>query len=181
MASTEYKRMDTDATLFLVNYLLAKLKTSPLAANDNTTYTIEKSADSKSFILKDGDGTTVTTISGLLTDEERTKLASDFVTTSAMESAISSAISSANHLTFEKVTNLPAIASAKSNTIYLVANSGSGNNVYDEYYLQDGKFEIIGSTAVDMSGYVQASEMKTITNTEITNIVDEAYTAVFTS
>lgn len=179
MALTEYKRLDENAVLFLVNYLLTKLKNSPLAENDNTTYTIEKSTDSKSFVLKDGDGTTVTTISGLLTDEERAKLAGDLVTTSAMNTAISNAVSDANHLKFSKVSALPAVSSADPNTIYLVKKTGSSGDVYNEYYLQDGAFELIGSTEVDFSGYVLASEMKVITNSEITKIVDDAYSEVF--
>ena len=175
MPSTEYKRIDYDAALFLINYLLAKLKTSPLA--DDTTYTLAKSQDSMSVILKDGDGTTITTISGLMTDAERTKLGQNLAT----ESYVQSAIAATAHLSFRKVQTLPPVAEAEPNIIYLVPVNDTASNVYMEYYLQDGHFEELGTTSVDLSGYVQRTEMKTLTNQEITTIVDSAYDAVFGS
>ena len=173
MPAIEYKRLDYDAALFLINYLLAKLKTSPLA--DNTTYTLEKSQDGMSVILKDGDGTTITTISGLLTDAERTKLGQNLAT----EAYVQTAIAATSHLQFRKVQALPLVANAEANIIYLVPVNDTASNVYMEYYLQDGQFEELGTTSVDLSGYVQASQMKALTNQEITTIVDSAYTTVF--
>lgn len=173
MPTTEYKRIDYDAALYLINYLLTKLKTSPLA--DNTTYTLEKSQDGMSVILKDGSGATITTISGLLTDAERTKLGQSLAT----EAYVQAAIAATAHLQFRKVQALPPVAEAEPNIIYLVPVNDTASNVYMEYYLQDGQFEELGTTSVDLSGYVQASQMKTLTNQEITTIVDSAYAAVF--
>lgn len=173
MPNVEYKRFDYDAALFLINYLLLKLKTSPLA--DNTTYTLEKSQDGMSVILKDGDGATVTTISGLMTDAERTKLGQDLAT----EAFVQNAIAATAHLQFRKVPTLPPVAEAEPNIIYLVPVNDTASNVYMEYYLQDGQFEELGTTSVDLSGYVQRSEMAVLSNQEITTIVDSAYTSVF--
>ena len=64
------------------------------------------------------------------------------------------------------------------NTIYLIANSGSGNNSYDEYILVNTgttgepvyKPEKIGTTDVDLTNYVQNSDLIAITNQEIDEI-----------
>ena len=64
----------------------------------------------------------------------------------------------------------------ETNILYLVAKSttASGNG-YDEYLYINGAWELIGSTDIDLSGYVQASEMDAITNTEITDIVNQVW------
>ena len=58
-----------------------------------------------------------------------------------------------------------------ANTIYLIANSGSGNNVYDEYIVIDGKAEKVGTTEVDLTNYVQDTDLVAITNGEIDDIL----------
>lgn len=57
------------------------------------------------------------------------------------------------------------------NTIYLFANKGSGENVYDEYIVYQGKPEKIGTTEVDLTNYLQKDDFVAITNEEITSIV----------
>ena len=54
-----------------------------------------------------------------------------------------------------------------ANTIYLIANEGSGNNVYDEYIVVDGTPEKVGTTEVDLTNYVQENDLVRITNGEI--------------
>ena len=178
MPSTTYKRMDTDAMIFFTNYILTKLKGSPLS--ENTTYTIEKSQDGTSFLLKDDDGTTITTISGLLTSDERTKLGQNLAT----QEYVAQQISAVAHLKFQKVQTLPAVATADTSTIYLVPINDTADNTYMEWYVDvngnERRWEKLGATSVDLSGYVQSSQMATLTNTEITNIVDDAYDLVFT-
>lgn len=66
---------------------------------------------------------------------------------------VQSLLSAIHSVTFQKVTSLPA--SGESNVIYLVPKSGSENDIYDEYIFVDGNPEHIGSTQVDLSGYVQ--------------------------
>ena len=51
----------------------------------------------------------------------------------------------------QKVQTLPPVAEAATNTIYLVPNTKqSGNNIYDEYALIDGAFELLGTTQIDV-------------------------------
>lgn len=107
----------------------------------------------------------------------------DYQTGTEVQDAIDNAISGITSFDFEVVQTLPA--TGEKGVIYLVANSGSGTNTYDEYiWITSGgssRFEKIGTTDVDLSGYVQASQMATLTNTEITTAVNSAYTAVFGS
>ena len=55
---------------------------------------------------------------------------------------------------------------------HFVVTSGDG---YDEYLYINGAWERVGSTDIDLSGYVLASEMHAITNTEITEIVNQVW------
>lgn len=59
------------------------------------------------------------------------------------------------------------------NTIYLMSNKGSGNNIYDEYIVYDGKPEKIGTTEVDLTNYVKITDLVAITNEEIDSIFAE--------
>ncbi len=58
-----------------------------------------------------------------------------------------------------------------SNIIYLLANQGSGNNIYDEYLVVNNKPEKIGTTEVDLTNYLKKEDMIAITNQEIDEIV----------
>lgn len=74
----------------------------------------------------------------------------------------------------EIVTELPAVG--QTNILYLVAKSeAASGDGYDEYLYINGAWERVGSTDIDLSGYVQASEMHAITNTEITAIVNQVW------
>lgn len=94
-------------------------------------------------------------------------------TTAFVKTAVDTAIGSITGIDFQVVQTLPQTGT--KGVIYLVPNSGTGQNIYDEYIWitsgQSGSFEKIGTTAVDLSGYVQKTEMVTITNAEIDTIV----------
>ncbi len=85
------------------------------------------------------------------------------------------AVANANHLKREKVSALPEIASADVNTIYMLTKSGKDNDNFDEYMVMDGAWEIIGNSNVDLSNYVQNSDIIEITNAEI----DTLWNSVF--
>ena len=72
---------------------------------------------------------------------------------------------------FEVVDSLPA--TGQGNIIYLVpAASGSGQNIYDEYAWIEStsKFEKIGSTDIDLSGYWSKTELVEVTNDQINSL-----------
>lgn len=92
-----------------------------------------------------------------------------YQTSSQVSSAISAAIANVTQFDFQIVASLPA--TGVKGTIYLVSNSGSGTNSYDEYIYVSNAWEKIGTTAVDLSGYVQTSDLVAITNSEIDTVV----------
>lgn len=78
---------------------------------------------------------------------------------------------------YNEETGVPTITDASASKIYLTTNSGSAPNQYDEYIWlvsdsdNNGEFEKIGTTDVDLSGYVLASDLVAITNSEIDTIL----------
>lgn len=56
----------------------------------------------------------------------------------------------------EKVSALPE--TGEELVLYLVPKDGSTNDVYDEYIWEDGSYELLGTTQVDLSGYVSQDE-----------------------
>lgn len=56
------------------------------------------------------------------------------------------------------------------NIIYLISNSGAEDNIYDEYLVINGKPEKVGTTAVDLTNYVQSDDLVEIQNQKIDEI-----------
>lgn len=74
-------------------------------------------------------------------------------------------------ISFKIVESLPE--SGEGNIIYLVPKtSAETDDVYDEYIWQNSKWERIGSTAVDMSGYVKAEQMVALTKDDVDDILN---------
>lgn len=83
-------------------------------------------------------------------------------------------------ISIEVVSTLPPTTSGDPTKIYLVPKATPQTaNVYDEYVFipasddpqRAAYYEKIGDTEIDLSGYVQASEMSTITYSEIEAII----------
>lgn len=140
-----YSRLDDNGLLFLLQQIKAKID----AMIDTMAVTIDSTITADS---------TNANAAG-------SKAVYDFVT---------KAISDISGFHAEIVSELPE--TGKTNILYLVAKteaeSGDG---YDEYLYINGAWERVGSTDIDLSGYVQASEMHAITNTEITAIVNQVW------
>ncbi len=92
-----------------------------------------------------------------------------YQTAAQVSSAISSAVSGITGFSFEIVQTLPA--SGAAGTIYLVPIARSGENGYDEYIWVNGAWENIGTTAVDLSGYWNSTNLTAITNGDIDTII----------
>ena len=71
--------------------------------------------------------------------------------------------------TYKVVTELPE--TGEENIIYLVPKAGEGNDVHDEYIWVNNAYELIGTTAVDLSGYLQTSG-GTLTGTLTSDVPD---------
>lgn len=64
--------------------------------------------------------------------------------------------------------------SGEPGVIYLLPIDGGNNNVYEEFIYYGTKFEKIGTTEVNLDGYVLETDLVEITNTEI----DEIYNTI---
>ena len=96
------------------------------------------------------------------------------VTGKAVYDFVTAAIAGISGFHAEIVSELPA--SGQPNILYLVAKSSAASgDGYDEYLYINGAWERVGSTDIDLSGYVQASEMHAITNTEISDIINQVW------
>lgn len=92
-----------------------------------------------------------------------------YQTASDVNSLISTAIANAHKISKELVDTLPT--TGQDNIIYLVPNGSSGNNAKDEYMWINNAWERVGSSDVDLSGYLQTTDVVSITNAQIDNIV----------
>ena len=95
-------------------------------------------------------------------------VAKGYQTESQVQALVNSAVSGITGIEFSVVASLPTTGQA--GVIYLLSNGGSNPNIYDEYIWVNTKFEKIGTTAVDLSGYMQTSDVVAITNAEIDTI-----------
>ena len=83
-----------------------------------------------------------------------------YQTASQVSNAISNAISGITSFEYEVVTSLPT--TGVKGKIYLKSNNQGANNVYEEYIWVNSAFEMIGTTAVDLSNYLQKTEQTVI-------------------
>ena len=172
MPNPTYVRLDDDGLL----YLLALLKPYiDAAGEDNVIEVIQKNGVNLTVqnktvnipIPTDAD------INGLIS----TALANGsdpYQTDSDVQDAIDAALADITGIDFEIVAELPA--TGVKGVIYLVGTASP----YDEYVWIEptggtAYFEQIGSTDIDLSGYVQASEMHALTNAEIDTIFQQVF------
>ena len=112
------------------------------------------------------------TKAGLMSTTDKIKLDNTWTSTQAQQ-AINEAVGSVVGVSFEIVTNLPTTGTP--GTIYLIAHSHSDNqDIYDEYVWIDAqkKFEKIGNTDVDLSGYLLKTDIGEIGTTEMASLWD---------
>ena len=101
-------------------------------------------------------------------------------TKSETDSAIATAVASANHLTYTTVgslTGLDPTANENQNKIFLVTRSaGDLDNSYDEFMSVNGAWEKLGTWDVDLSNYVQTNDPRLLTTVQVgylNNLFDE--------
>lgn len=75
------------------------------------------------------------------------------------KAAINGLLEGISTLDIEVVSDLPS-SDISTSTIYLKLNASAGaNNIYDEYIYVNSQWEIIGSTAIDLSNYYNKTEI----------------------
>lgn len=191
MPNTPLKQLDYNGLLYFWTLLKAKLGDKVdketgkgLSTNDYTTAEqtklsgIEAGAEvniiegikvNGTLVNPDGnkivDITVPTVVSDLTND-------ADYQTGTEVAQAIEDALADITGIDFQIVQTLPA--SGEKGTIYLVSHGGTAPDVYDEYVWivvsGTGSWEKIGTTQVDLSNYVQFTDLTPITNQEIDTI-----------
>lgn len=89
----------------------------------------------------------------------------DYIKKVELTEEVKSLIGNIKSIEFSVVEELPA--SGEKATIYLVLNAKGDNDAYDEFIWLNDKFEKIGTTSVDLSGYLKGTDITGITNEEI--------------
>lgn len=112
------------------------------------------------------------------TNISETSMVTNAASSKAVYDFVTNALADITHFSAQIVEALPE--TGETNIMYLIAKdpTGESGNVYDEYLYINGKFELIGTTAMDLSDYVLASEMRALTNSEISDIYANAKAAV---
>lgn len=186
VAKANTAKTNLDASIDKANTTKTKLDES--TQKGNTTDNNLKSTDSKA-------STSISTLKDLLnqsvTTEKNLKeiIASGDLDKYVTEPKLQEALAKIKTLKKEVVDTLPS--TGQDDVIYLVKDSkGKDNNVYLEYLWLD-KWELIGSTEVDLSGYaktedldqiqynisvnIQAEFDKKVDKTQITDSYEESY------
>lgn len=142
----------------LASPALTGTPTAPTAASGTNTTQIATTAFVQAAV----------SAGGVTVDTAMSDSSTNPVQNKVIKGYVDDAVSSVVGVEFRVVASLPA--SGEAGVIYLVSHGGTGTNVYDEYIWVSNAFEKIGTTDVDLSGYVQASEMQAITEQEINTI-----------
>ena len=96
----------------------------------------------------------------------------EYITKTQMDQAIQEAIVEATGMTVSVEDKLPDTGVEK--VIYLVPSATSTEkNVKDEYLWVDGRWELVGSTAVDLTGYWSKEDLTAMTSEELQEIIGE--------
>ena len=98
-------------------------------------------------------------LSGALTLQDGYEAAS----VQAVDTKIAAAIATAGTLKREIVQTLPPVEEADPDTIYMMPNGlTTSDNIYDEFMLINGKFELIGDTRVILDDYIEKVKYFTV-------------------
>lgn len=101
-------------------------------------------------------------------DTKITTATKNFLTGTQIDAKIGDAVKDITSIDYSIVTELPT--TGVKGTIYLMSNNGLAPNIYDEYIYVNNKFEKIGTTEIDLSGYIKKIDLVAVTNQEIDEI-----------
>lgn len=148
--------IDNSADVNLIESV--KVNGAPLEIDSSKAVNITVPTDNAS--LANGAGYQTATDVNNLVD------AKGYQTASQVNSIVNTAVANAAHLKRAIVDVLPE--SGEENTIYLVPSASSKDgNVKDEYMWINSAWEKIGSSEVDLAGYLKESDLTVITTAEI--------------
>lgn len=165
--ATTYVRLDDNGLL----YLLTLLQGAIAEAGENNVIEIVKK---NGVALAIGPDKSVDVTVPTDADIETLITAHGYQTQAEVQQLIDDELAGITGIDFQIVTELPA--TGEKGVIYLVGSAAP----YDEYIWIEptgaaAYFEQIGSTSIDLSGYVQSSEMHALTNAEIDTIFNQVF------
>lgn len=103
--------------------------------------------------------------SALPTKVEQLEDAANYVKKTDLTEEVKHLVGNIQSIDFKVVDSLPQTGDKA--TIYLISDNKGENDAYDEYIYVNDRFEKIGTTSVDLSGYVKKEDVKSISNEEI--------------
>ena len=192
MPNPTYNRLDDDGLLYLLTLLKTEIdaageenvietvKVNGTALTPDAQKAVDVTVPTNNNQLTNGAGyQTATDVDGLI-DTALANGSDPYTTTSDVSDAIDAALADITGIDFQIVQTLPS--TGEKGTIYLVPKTGTASDAYDEYIWVEptggtARFEKIGSTDIDLSGYVQATEMHALTNAEIDAIFTQVWPA----
>ena len=129
------------------------------------------------------DGTTINVYApepqGITIDTQMSDVSENAVQNKVIKQYVDDAVGSVVGVEFRKVNALPQ--TGENGVIYLLPKSGTPptGNIYEEWIWisSDSSYEKIGETSIDLSGYVQSSDLVEITTSDI----DTMFATVFGS
>lgn len=180
-------RFVTDVQITKINNAITKCDSNAFTYNDDGSLNIRgfNDAPSGAQLLKGADGqvvwsqpTTDTTLEDAINKlksevVDLTSIVNDKANTVDVytKSEVDHLIATANHLKRKKVSSVDEIDTTAENFIYMITKTdGAGNDHFDEYMVIEGEVEKIGSTAVDLTGYVKTPEMETALSTKVDKV-----------
>ena len=168
MPNPTYVRLDDNGLL----YLLTLLETEISQAGENNVIEVVKK-NGVALVIDPTDKSVNVTVP---TDADIETLITGhgYQTQAEVQQLIDDELAGITGIDFQIVSELPA--TGVKGVIYLVGTT----TPYDEYIWieptgQQAHFEQIGSTSIDLSGYVQATEMHALTNAEIDTIFNQVF------
>ena len=133
----------------------------------NSTYYAPTTGGTSGYILKANGSTSAPTWATV------DSLMGDYAKTTAVNQAIADAIAGVTSFEYSVVTSLPT--TGVKGTIYLVAHTHGTQDIYDEYIWVGDKYEKIGNTDIDLSGYWATTDLVAITATENTTLLNSYF------
>ena len=197
MADKQYTNLDKEGLIFLLTMLnatlqgeFAKVKNdiTNVAPQDNVTETGDKAVKSSGVytFVNEGLNSLKGTIEGNAVnniDNAVTYESTKYPTVEATKDYVTKALSLLSTVSIEVLEALPPLEEARQNVFYFIPAATTGDtNYYDEYvYIPESEgvaahYELIGSTAIDLSAYVKSEQLHALTNSEITEIYNSVFT-----
>lgn len=184
------KVLDLTAVQTIKTWITSKFATKEEAGDENTIETVKVNGTALTPDASKAVNVIVPTTTSELTNDSGYQTAANvttaitdalansgdpYQTESEVQTLIDSELAGITEIDFQVVTELPA--TGVKGVIYLLQNETSPTDVYDEYIwiTPEGgtaRYEQIGTTAVDLSGYWSKEEMTIATVAEINAILN---------